>query len=101
MRVRMSIEDVRLTEYGLWEGRLQADDLQVFHASPKSYRKVSVIIVKDPSFKIDQYASRMTSDLLRASLANRGGTDRERRALVAWTSHRHHGQARQGELLLV
>jgi len=76
MRIPMTIEDVRLIEDGLWEGRLQADDLRVFHASPKSYGTVSVVIVNDPSLKFDQHGRRITFDLLWARLANRGDTDR-------------------------
>jgi len=76
MRIPMTIEDVRLIEDGIWEGRLQADDLRVFHASPKSYGTVSVVIVNDPSLKFDQHRRRITFDLLWALLANRGDTDR-------------------------
>jgi hypothetical protein len=76
MRIPMTIEGVRLIEDGLWEGWLREEDFRVFHASSKTYGAVSMLVVNDPSVNFDQHVGRITFDLIKARLANKGDSDR-------------------------
>lgn len=76
MRLPMTIEDIRLIEDGLWEGKLQVEDFRVLHAPSITHGAVSVIVVNDPSLEFDEHAGRINFDLIKARLANRGDTDR-------------------------
>jgi hypothetical protein len=76
MPLPMTLEDVRLIEDGLWEARLRRNDFRVLHAPSKTYGDVSALVVNDPSVRFRAHSRRITSDLIRARLVNRGDTDR-------------------------